>query len=108
MKLNAYDKSDTNMNDNYGEMTIKILSEVKVKFSNGEIIGFWPHRICCSVPSKFTFIDYTHDKKNKKKQYCLVSELLDKIESIGIETNNIEYLKEVGIKTNGLTLNADL
>lgn len=94
-----------NYDDNYFK---KIRSEVKVKFTNGKIIGFRPFSICCSVPSKYAYINYSYDKNNYKKEFCLVSDMFDNIETNAIETNNIEYLEEVGIKTIHMKLNYDL
>jgi len=83
----------------------KMSSEVKVKFTSGEIIGFNPFRICASFPAKYQIKNYT---LNNKYEFIFEHNLHSKISNYGVETNNIEYLKEAKFKVNNILLNVEL
>lgn len=83
----------------------KMSSEVKVKFISGEIIGFNPFRICASFPAQYQIKNYT---LNNKFELILKNDLHMKITNYGVETNNIEYLKEAKFQVNNILLNVEL
>lgn len=80
--------------------------EVKVKFTSGEIIGFNPFRQCCSMPPKYTVTYYTSGQK--KCEFKFVHDVIHNIENNGLETNNIQYLKEAKFKVDHMVLNENL
>ena len=79
--------------------------EVKIKFDNGEIVGFNPFKVCASMPPQYTLKNHT---TGKKMYFEFTDKFIHTIENNGIETNNIQYLEECNIKANHLKLNLDL
>lgn len=87
------------------EFIKRMEAEVKVKFTNGVIIGFNPFTLCCSMPAQYMYKNYT---AGKKMEFRLANDLVLEIETNGVETNNIRYLEEAKIKAKHMTLNLEL
>lgn len=100
-KINQIDKKSKQNVDKKNDYD----NEVKIKFMSGEIIGFNPFMECLSMPPMYKFNNYT---TGEKYNFEGVSELIHKIENYGIETNNIKFLEEAGIKSNHMVLNLEL
>lgn len=88
------------------EFRKRMACEVRVKFTSGEIIGFNPFRECCSMPPKYTVTYYTSGQK--KGEFLFVHDVIHNIENNGLETNNIQYLKEAKFKVDHIVLNENL
>lgn len=88
------------------EFMKRMACEVRVKFTNGEIIGFNPFRQLCSFPAQYNITYYTSGRQ--KKEYKFVHDVIHNIENNGVETNNILYLEEAKIKASNMILNEKL
>lgn len=91
---------------------------VKIKFDSGEIITFQPFRQTASMPPHF-IVDMVTEPSTLFKQYigeddslnyiCMCVDILKQlIKDHGIETSNIQYLKEAKLEADHLRLNLNL
>ena len=95
--------------DECDEILKKMKCEVKVKLQDGRVFGFNPFKECASFPPQFNLLWLPlYNNEKPKRQFMFCDEVYRMVESQGIVSDNIDYLKECKFNTIKIQLNMNI